>query len=58
MYLHLGQRRLPKTSLLCAVWPLSWLGLEPVFSLPTTIKVDEVLLANGILGSVVSDYFW
>ncbi|BBN03838.1 solute carrier family 35, member F5 [Marchantia polymorpha subsp. ruderalis] len=40
------------------IWPLSWLGLEPVFSLPTTIKVDEVLLANGILGSVVSDYFW
>ncbi|KAL2645209.1 hypothetical protein R1flu_012796 [Riccia fluitans] len=40
------------------IWPLSWLGLEPRFSLPTTIKVDEVLLGNAIVGSVVSDYFW
>ncbi|KAL3698502.1 hypothetical protein R1sor_012578 [Riccia sorocarpa] len=40
------------------IWPLGSLGLEPRFSLPTTIKVDEVLLGNAIVGSVVSDYFW
>ncbi|CAM6110155.1 unnamed protein product [Calypogeia fissa] len=47
---------------LCAmwwlVWPLSWIGLEPDFSIPSELKTDEVLLANAILGSVLSDYFW
>eukprot|EP00246_Nothoceros_aenigmaticus_P002435 TRINITY_DN13308_c0_g1_i1.p1 TRINITY_DN13308_c0_g1~~TRINITY_DN13308_c0_g1_i1.p1 ORF type:complete len:396 (-),score=54.91 TRINITY_DN13308_c0_g1_i1:707-1894(-) len=48
-------------TLFCLWWlvfPLHFLGLEPTFSIPTTAKLDEVLLANGFLGSVVSDYFW
>ncbi|MCO5555177.1 hypothetical protein L7F22_008720 [Adiantum nelumboides] len=40
------------------VWPLTALNLEPTFSVPTSLKIDEVVIANGFVGSFLSDYFW
>lgn len=40
------------------VWPLTALGIEPHFTIPHSLKLEEMAVANGIIGCVLSDYCW
>ncbi|CAI5469698.1 unnamed protein product [Closterium sp. Yama58-4] len=40
------------------VFPLHVLGLEPLAVMPSTVNLDEDIVANSLVGSVVSDYCW
>lgn len=40
------------------VFPLNLIGWEPPPRFPSSYGLDEDILANGLVGSMISDYFW
>ncbi|GJP55882.1 hypothetical protein CLOM_g14903 [Closterium sp. NIES-68] len=40
------------------VFPLHVMGWEPIAVMPSTVNLDEDIVANSLVGSVVSDYCW
>ncbi|XP_047951361.1 uncharacterized vacuolar membrane protein YML018C-like isoform X1 [Salvia hispanica] len=45
-------------SLWWLIWPLKAMGIEAESTLPSSGKVAELVVANGLIGSVLSDYCW
>ncbi|KAK7377131.1 hypothetical protein VNO80_02551 [Phaseolus coccineus] len=39
-------------------WPLSAVGIEPYFKFPSSISTWEIVIANSIFSSVISDFLW
>ncbi|XP_021912427.1 uncharacterized vacuolar membrane protein YML018C-like [Carica papaya] len=40
------------------VWPLSAAGMEPKFEFPHSARIGGIILLDGIVGNVFSDYLW